>query len=110
MITALQSSASGMYHAANQLTAVASNVANVQSQNYQAWRVEGQAQASGGVSSVWSRDPTPVWQGMDGQGLSNVELDREAVSMISALRAYEANAAVFRGTDQMIGTLLDRFA
>ena len=39
--------------------------------------------------------------------MSNVDLARQAVSMIETTRAFEANAVTIRSQDKMLGNLLD---
>jgi flagellar basal-body rod protein FlgC len=114
MLSALSISASGLQFQSDRLTVVASNTANVLTPGYKAGILTGVAQEQGGVRGAFSRDLSSGPSSVDAQGLlqelSNVDLETEAVTMIGALRAYEANAAVIRTTDALLGTVLDRRA
>jgi len=45
-----------------------------------------------------------------GEEVSAVSLPEEMVGMQLSRRGFEANAAVFRAQDEMLGSLLDTFA
>lgn len=119
----LSIAASGLQHESNRLAVTANNVANLQTEGYAARQVLGREVAGGGVESVVSlRDSL---RGLDGgwsvntlentsynnpynASSNNVDMTTEAVSMITALRAFEANAAVIRTDQKMVGSFLDR--
>lgn len=114
MLSANSIAASGLSFESDRLYVVAANTANVLTPGYKAGVLTGVAQELGGVRGAFSRDPSAGPSITDAQGLlqelSNVDLETQAVTMISALRAYEANAAVIRTTDALLGTVLDRRA
>ena len=80
--------------------------------------VEPVSAAGGGVrgqtrfltpAHVPAYDPdSPVAAGDGSVGRTNVSLDQETVRQIEAQRAYEANLAVFKVGDAMLGALLDQ--
>ena len=95
---------SAMNAASQNIAATANNVANLQSENYQARRLEQTELETGGTRNNQMRlsqqEPTPP-------GGSNVELEREMTNLIVDQNAYEANAAMVRATNQMMGAVLD---
>jgi flagellar basal-body rod protein FlgC len=114
MFSAASIAASGLQFQSDRLYVVAANTANALTPGYKAGILTGVAQEQGGVRGAFSRDLSSGPSAMDAQGLlqelSNVDLETQAVTMISALRAYEANAAVIRTTDELLGTVLNRRA
>ena len=106
-----QISMSGLIHQTNRLNGSAGNVANVETEGYQAIRVDSVAQANGGVRSEVSQTgaPNPIASDSEGtlQTLSNTNLMVERVSQISAVNAFAASAAVIRTGDEMERALLD---
>ncbi len=114
MLSANSIAASGLAFQSDRLYVVAANTANALTPGYKAGVLTGVALEQGGVRGAFSRDPSAGPSVADAQGLlqelSNVDLETQAVTMISALRAYEANAAVLRTTDALLGTVLDRRA
>lgn len=114
MNSALSIAASGMNFASDMLAVTANNVANSLTDGFKAGRVTGREQVGGGVQGVVSQDARPGPTVADSEGLlrerSNVDLETEAVSTLMSLRAFEANAAVFRTARDMAGTVLDRMA
>ena len=107
------------------MAASANNIANLDTDGYQAQRVNLETVDDGEGVQVGSvtRDPTPgaVRPEVDyssdivdisdaGRYMaesSNVDPARETVSMIEASRGFEANVAVIRTQDAMTGALLD---
>lgn len=90
----------------------ASNIANVSTDGYRAKRVTNEQTASGGVRPRIDEpaQPTgPVLVGDDGRDrvLSNVDIGSEMVTQVSAQRAFEANLAVLRVSQDMTKALLD---
>ena len=106
----------------------AGNIANLDTDGYQAQRVNlSTAEDNQGVqvasvtrdTSPGSLRPEPLRMTSTGDSVdisdaarnmvetSNVDLVRESVSMVEASRGFEANVAVIRTQDQMAGALLD---
>jgi flagellar hook protein FlgE len=50
------------------------------------------------------------WGSTEDSGLEPVQLEKEIVNMITAESNFDANAAVFKVQDEMVGTLLDILA
>ena len=126
MTDAISSARTALDAMSETMAASAGNVANLDTDGYQAQRVN-LATAEDGqgvqVESITS-DPTPgslnpysgstTGDSVDisdaGRAMaetSNVDLVRESVTMIEASRGFEANVAVIRTQDAMTGTLLD---
>ena len=107
-------SLSGMSHASTLLSATANNGANLVSEGYQAKRVAATDVAGGGVRSQMSVDttPGPILLSQEGtfSQASNVDLERETVSLLTSTHLYAANLAVLRAEDEAVGTLLDQKA
>lgn len=94
---------SGMRAAAVGINATANNVANAQSVDYRAKRVDQTARAEGGVDATSLREsPEPTMP----EG-SNVDLATEATNLITQSRAYEASMKVVQAQDQLLGQALD---
>lgn len=84
---------------------------------YQPFRVVPESTSDGGVRPVSQPiDPAfieayqPDHPSADGNGVvkfPNVQLENEFTVMIQAQRAYEANLAVIKASDRMLGALLD---
>lgn len=94
---------SGIKAATAGLNATANNVANAQSVDYRAKRVDQTARAEGGVDATSvkeSQEPTLP-------GGSNVDLATEATNLITQSRAYEASLRVVQAQDQLLGQTLD---
>ncbi len=80
-------------------------------------RVALTSQVGGGVKATAVPVDPPSVKGFepgapdaDANGLvnrPNVQLERELVNQISALRGYQANASIIRAEDRLLGELLD---
>ncbi len=77
----------------------AHNVANISTEGFKAQELHMQENPTGGVSSTVETRNEP--------GLDMVE---ESVGMVQAGHGYEANLAVFRASDKMLGVLIDTVA
>ena len=99
----INASVSGMQTAAKRLNITANNVANLQTEGYQAKRAINGDTASGGVDIVEiqsSEAPaTP--------SSSNVDLTTEVSHQIIDKNTYEANAKMLKAQYDTLGTLLD---
>jgi flagellar basal-body rod protein FlgC len=94
---------SGLSASSAGLAMQAHNVANQQSDGFQAKRVDLVAEASGGVRvSSFSTDSTPA-----GPGSSNVDLATEAVQGMGFDLMYRANLKVLTTADELLRTTLD---
>ncbi|MBI4913470.1 MAG: hypothetical protein HY823_12080 [Acidobacteria bacterium] len=96
-------SLSGLSAAALQVAAAAGNVANLNSKDYRARRVDFSSSPDGGVhlGQVSESQETPV------EGSSNVDLATEMVQLLSGSFYFRANAAAFRAQDKLLGATLD---
>lgn len=92
-------SLSGMNAAQTQLSASANNIANSMTPGYQRQDVVQQADPAGGVSSSIVRS--------SGEQEAMVQ---DVVQQLQAKNAFLANLAVFRSSDQMMGTLVNLHA
>ena len=103
---------SGLRVEARRLEQSAANVANVNTDGYEARRVESRSRPNGGVTAaVYSRHGLPA--SPDGNATpvpSTTDLADERVTQLSSLRAFQANIAVLRTADAMLGELVDRKA
>jgi len=110
-INALFSTAlSGLNAATAILNTSASNIANAGTPGYPSRRVGLTESASGGVSvGPTTRDSSSGGIDEDGAERSNVDLPTELVQLRQGQILYQANAAVVRAGDEMLGTLLDIF-
>ena len=97
-------SVSAMNASAQNVQATANNVANLQSENYQARRLEQTEEVAGGTRNNQLRVSE---EQANTPGGSNVQLEREMVNLIADQNAYSANTAQVRTANQMMGTLLD---
>ncbi len=105
---------------ATRTNVAAHNIANVNTDGFQAQRAELETipNDAGVRVAGLTTDQTPgaLKPGMTTAGhatyvaASNTELPREMVSLMTSQRAFEANAAVIRTQDEMVGTLLDDLA
>ncbi len=125
MIDAIASARSALGAMSTSMAATANNVANVDTDGYksrevrletgrdgQGVRVSGVVEdsSSGGLrpETVSAQNEAGVYEPtVDMVEMSNVDLARQSVNMIEASRAFEANVAVVRASDDMAGTLLD---
>ena len=95
---------SGMNAAAQNVAATANNVANLQSENFQAVRLDQAELLNGGTRNNQMRtSEEPAVP----PGGSNVELEREMANLMVDQNAYSANTGVVRTASQMMGTILD---
>ena len=101
----------GMHHQTRRMNASASNVANIETDEYRAVRAEARTTPEGGVTTSIREtdDPSPVVAEADGtlRTASNTNLAAERVAQISATHAFAANVAVARTADEMQESLLD---
>jgi len=92
----------------------AANTANVETPDYAARRVEGVSQEGGGVRGVSVETYGPHAMRVEESGgttqLSNTDVVEETVTQIGSLRAFQANVAVLRTADEMLGELVRRKA
>ena len=94
---------SGMNAAALGISVAAHNVANANTKDFRAQRLEQEDLAQGGTrpaALVESREPVAP------EG-SNVDLATEMTSLIGQGGAYQANLKVIQAQDQMLGTAMD---
>jgi flagellar hook protein FlgE len=99
----INASISGMQTAAKRHNITASNIANLQTEGYQAKRAINGDSPTGGVDIVeiqTSEAPTPP-------GSSNVDLTTEVTNQIVDKNTYEANATMLKAQNDTLGTLLD---
>lgn len=97
-------SVSAMNASTQNVQATANNVANLQSENYQARRLEQTEELDGGTRNNQLRISE---EQANPPGGSNVRLEREMVNLIADQNAYSANAGQIRTAAQMMGTVLD---
>lgn len=117
MTDAVSVARSGLSAMAATMAVAAENVANADTEGYRAREVrletgpDGQgvrvadnvADASAGLPAGVG----PVAPGVDLAAVGGVDPAGQTVAMTTAARAFEANAAVIRTTDDMAGALLD---
>jgi flagellar basal-body rod protein FlgC len=96
------------------ITQSAQNVANLDTNGYEARQIEAKAQPGGGVvgQSVPTYSPHSFQVNDDGSTSesSNTDIEEETVTQLSSLRSYQANIAVLHTADDMLGALLNRRA
>ncbi|MHC1787970.1 flagellar basal body rod protein FlgC [Solidesulfovibrio sp.] len=125
MTDAISSAQSALSAMSASMAATANNVANVNTDGYKSRDVRLQTGPGGqGVrvadvvedasaggyrpAAVSARNEAGVYEPSVGMvETSNVDLARQSVDMIETSRAFEANVAVVRTQDDMLGTLLD---
>jgi flagellar basal body rod protein FlgG len=90
---------SGINVAQQRLQAAANNIANAATPGYQRQRVESVA-GPGGVSAVITREA---------ESRPGLYVE-DAVEVLAATQAFEANLLVIRAEDRMLGSLFDAFA
>ena len=108
----LSAAVSGLAYASSRVAASADNVANANTDGYQAKDVRsstivtrqqsGTGYASGGVSGVVRTKPDPTISGG-----SNVDIASEFVKIIEASIAYKANAKVIAAGDDLAKELVN---
>ena len=103
---------SGM-NAGDALIGVAgSNMANMNSAQFKAPRVNLTSGPGGGIApgvqiASVSNDPSPGYIDETGQELSNTDPGREVVGLMRGAYLYTASLRVVQTADRMLGTLLD---
>ncbi len=106
-------SRSAMALQAQRLQVSANNVANLNTEGFEASQVVASEAAGGGVSGtiVPTGAPAPLLS-RDGVvvAMSNSDLIGETVNRVSALRSYQANAAVYQTAQEMDRETLDLMA
>jgi flagellar hook-associated protein FlgK len=90
---------SGMNVAQTQLNASAHNIANLGTAGFRRQTVEQSEQTGGGVTASVTRAPS-----------EGAALETDIVSQLQAKNAFLANLAVFKTSNKMAGTLLDKTA
>jgi flagellar basal-body rod protein FlgC len=105
---------SGMRLETQRLAQSAANTANVETPGYEARRVVGVTREGGGVSGVNMPTYSPRAMRIEENGaqteLSNTDMVEETATQLSSLRAFQANAAVLRTADEVLGELVNRRA
>ena len=102
---------SSMTYASQRLARSAHNVANVNTDGFQAKEVVAREVPQGGVTSVTR--PTggapAVYQGDDGSAVlgSNTDLISETVGQLSAMHQFKASVALLKTDQEMMKSLLD---
>lgn len=112
MTTSLQTGLSALNAFATGVQGTAYNIANVNTGGFQPVSVRYQSgkPADQGVRPIVSRpapDAAPAERTDGLAALSRVDESREMTSLMTNQRSFEANAAVIRASDAMIGTLID---
>ena len=117
MITsAFAASASGISAAATKLQANANNIANANTNGYQAQHVDIVERPAGVEARTASVDgPNRADAAADSNRVSpappsDVNLADELVRMVANENFYQANVQALKATDEMMGTLLDTSA
>lgn len=111
MITSLRTGLSAMNAFATGVQGTAYNIANVNTGGFQpvAVRYQSGKPADQGVRPVVTRpapDPAPASQTAP-PAVSHVDESREMTNLMVNQRSFEANAAVVRTSDDLLGTLID---
>lgn len=91
----MQINANSMMAHTNWMASNSSNVANVNSSNYQATDTALNETASGSIEATFSK------------GDNATDLSKEMTEQIPIERGFEANARVIQTEEQMIGSLID---
>lgn len=125
MTDAISSAQSALSAMSVSMAATANNVANVNTDGYKSRDVRLQTgpggqgvrvadvvedRSAGGYrpAAVSAQNEAGVYEpSVDMVETSNVDLARQSVDMIETSRTFEANVAVVRTQDEMLGTLLD---
>ena len=102
---------SGMRLESQRLAQSAANTANVETPGYTARRIVAASRAGGGVSGTSVPTYGPRGLRVEGGGGvsegSNTDLVEERVTQLSSVRAFQANVAVLRTADEVLGELVD---
>lgn len=111
-LTALASS--GLRLETQRLAQSAANTANVETPGYEARRIVAASQIGGGVRGHSEPTYAPHAARVEEDGsvteLSNTDLVEERVTQLSSARSFQANVAVLRTADTLLGELIDRRA
>jgi flagellar basal-body rod protein FlgC len=106
--------ASGMRLETQRLEQSAANTANVETPGYEARRIVSMTLPSGGVTGVSAATYGPHGKRLEDDGSlsvqSNTDIASERVTQLSSLRAFQANVAVLRTSDELTRDLLHRIA
>ncbi|HEX4355538.1 MAG TPA: flagellar basal body rod C-terminal domain-containing protein [Polyangiales bacterium] len=106
--------ASGMRFQTQRLAQSAANVANMNTDGYEAEAVAGVTQLGGGVTAesypTYAPHTLQVQDDGSTSSASNTDLESETVTQMTSLRGFQANLAVLRTSDEMLGSLLDQRA
>jgi flagellar basal-body rod protein FlgC len=94
---------SGLQAASTGVSVTANNVANINSKDYKAKRLDLEEQKEGGVQEsqlVESQEATVP-------GGSNVDLATEITNLMTQSHAYQANLKVMKAQNELLGQALD---
>ena len=100
---ALSVSLAGMSAATQGVAVVANNVANANSKDYKAKRLDFEDVREGGVNPSGLSESSE----MSAPGGSNVDLATEFVNLITYKDAYKANAKMLEVQQEILGTVMD---
>jgi len=100
---AVSVSLAGMNAAALGVAVVANNIANANSKDFKAKRVDFEDVREGGVkpSSLRESEETPVTGG------SNVDIATELTNLLAYSDTYKINSKVLEAKKEMLGTVMD---
>ena len=105
---------SGLRLEEKRLEQSAQNIANVNTEGYEARVVLSRDQPGGGVTSASAPTYSPAGYAVreDGTAVaqSNTDIAAETVTQLSSLRAFQANVALLQTADSMLGELVKRQA
>jgi flagellar basal-body rod protein FlgC len=111
---ATSSAASGLRVQTARLAQSAANVANVNTDGYEATTVDSVSRLGAGASastaSTYGPFATPIAQDSQAVPASDTDLAAETVTQLSSLRAFQANVAVLQTANVMVGDLVDQRA
>jgi len=113
IIGAMNVSLSGMQVETRRMSVIANNVANMNTEGFRASRVVSSEVSTGGVSASvqdsGAPNPQMLRPGTSREivELSNTDLATEVVNQRLALAAFQANAAVIKTADEMLGTAVN---
>ena len=101
---------SGLRVETQSLNQSAHNVANAQTEGFEAQRVVARERANGGVEAEYAPTYGPHGTTVHDDGSvgvdSNTDLAEERVSQLGSLRAFQANIAVLKTSDEMMSELV----
>lgn len=84
-----------------------SNVANLNTQDYQSIRTTLTADFQGNIEAVTTKNTTPGAPTGDGHCTSNVDLPQEFCDMIKSQRGFEAILSAISTREDMLNDLID---